>query len=85
MGLPVSYDVSNKNRGIFPKVDFSAQKEDTRAILLKTALVRVSCIQIIQVRDQTTAKVFGKVDTFWTYQASTKKVSLGVDGTGAGG
>ena len=54
--------------GVFSKVDFSAQKEDTRAILLKTALVRVSCIQIIQVRDQTTAKVFGKVDTFWTYQ-----------------
>ena len=52
----------------FSKVDFSAQKEDTRAILLKTALVHVSCIQIIQVRGKTTAKVFGKVDTFWTYQ-----------------
>ena len=37
--------------------------------MLKTALVHVSCIQIIQVRDKTTAKVFGKVDTFWTYQA----------------
>ena len=61
-----------KKLGYFPKVGFSAQKEDTRAILLKTALVRVSCIQIIQVRDQTTAKVFEKVDTFWTYQPLTQ-------------
>jgi hypothetical protein len=48
--------------GIFP-----AQKRDTRAILLKTALVRVSYIQNTQIRGETTAKVFGKVDTFWTY------------------
>jgi hypothetical protein len=38
------------------------------AILLKTALVCVSCIQNTQIRGETTAKVFGKVDTFWTYQ-----------------
>jgi hypothetical protein len=31
-------------------------------------LVRVSCIQNTQIRGETTAKVFGKVDTFWTYQ-----------------
>jgi hypothetical protein len=31
-------------------------------------LVRVSCIQNTQIREETTAKVFGKVDTFWTYQ-----------------
>jgi hypothetical protein len=31
------------------------------------ALVRVSCIQNTQIRGETTAKVFGKVDTFWTY------------------
>jgi hypothetical protein len=30
---------------IFPKSQISAQKQDTRAILLKTVLVRVSCIQ----------------------------------------
>jgi hypothetical protein len=35
---------------------------------LKTALVRVSCIQNTQIRGETIAKVFGKVDTFWTYQ-----------------
>jgi hypothetical protein len=56
--------------GIFPESWISAQKRDTRAILLKTALVRVSCIQNIQIRGETTAKVFGKVDTFWTYHAS---------------
>jgi hypothetical protein len=54
--------------GIFPKSQISAQKQDTRAILLKTALVRVSCIQNTQIRGETIAKVFGKVDTFWTYQ-----------------
>jgi hypothetical protein len=52
----------------FPKSWISAQKRDTKAILLKTALVRVSCIQNIQIRGETIAKVFGKVDTFWTYQ-----------------
>jgi hypothetical protein len=36
------------------------------------ALVHVSCIQNIQIRGETTAKVFGKVDTFWTYQYPTK-------------
>ena len=37
------------------------------AILLKTAPVRVSSIQIMQVRVQKRAKVFGKVDTTETY------------------
>jgi hypothetical protein len=60
--------------GIFPKSQFSAQKRDTRAILLKTALVRISCIQNTQIRGKTIAKVFGKVDTFWTYQSSPSKV-----------
>ena len=53
--------------GVFPKSRFSAQKRDTRAILLKTALAHVSSIQNTQVRIKTTAKMFGKVDTFWTY------------------
>ena len=52
----------------FPESWISAQKRDTRAVLLKTALVRVSCIQNTQIRGKTIAKVFGKVDTFWTYQ-----------------
>jgi hypothetical protein len=54
--------------GFFPKSWISAQKQDTKAILLKIALVRVSCIQNTQIRGETIAKVFGKVDTFWTYQ-----------------
>jgi hypothetical protein len=54
--------------GIFPKSWISAQKRDTRAIPLKIALVRVSCIQNTQIRGETIAKVFRKVDTFWTYQ-----------------
>jgi hypothetical protein len=54
--------------GIFLELRLSAQKQDIKAILLKTALVRVSCIQITQIRGKTIAKVFGKVDTFWTYQ-----------------
>jgi hypothetical protein len=54
--------------GIFPKSWISAQKQDTRAILLKTALVCVSFIQNTQIRGETTMKVFGKVDMFWTYQ-----------------
>jgi hypothetical protein len=53
---------------IFTESWISAQKRDTKAILLKTALVRVSCIQNTQIRGKTTAKRFGKVDTFWTYQ-----------------
>jgi hypothetical protein len=54
--------------GIFPESWISAQKRDTRAILLKTMLVHVSCIQNTQIRGETIAKGFGKVDTFWTYQ-----------------
>jgi hypothetical protein len=49
---------------IFTGSWISAQKQDTRAILLKTASVRVSCIQNTQIRGETIAKVFGKVDTF---------------------
>jgi hypothetical protein len=54
--------------GFFLKVGFFQKKQDTRAILLKTALVHVSCIQNTQIRGETTTKVFGKVDTFWMYQ-----------------
>jgi hypothetical protein len=54
--------------GIFLESWISAQKQDTRAILLKTAWVRVSCIQNTQIRGETIAKMFGKVGTFWTYQ-----------------
>jgi hypothetical protein len=49
---------------IFTESWISAQKRDTRAILLKTALVRVSCNQNTQIRGETIVKVFGKVDTF---------------------
>jgi hypothetical protein len=55
----------------FPESQISAQKQDTRAILLKTTLIRVSCVQNTQIRGETTTKVFGKVDTFWTYQCSS--------------
>ena len=51
----------------FPESWISAQKRDTGTVLLKTALVCVSCIQNTQIRGKTIAKVFGKVDTFWTY------------------
>jgi hypothetical protein len=61
--------------GIFPESWISAQKRDTRAILLKTMLVRVSCIQNTQIRGETIAKVFGKVDTFWTYQSTSSKIT----------
>jgi hypothetical protein len=54
--------------GIFPESRNSAQKQDTGAILLKTTLVHVSCIQNTQIRGETIAKVFGKLDMFWTYQ-----------------
>jgi hypothetical protein len=54
--------------GIFPESRISAQKWDTRAILQKTALVPVACIQNTQIRGETIAKVFGKIDTFCTYQ-----------------
>jgi hypothetical protein len=52
----------------FPKVGFLHKNKTPGAILLKTALVRVSCIQNTQIRGETIAKVFGKVNTFWTYQ-----------------
>jgi hypothetical protein len=52
---------------IFTESWISAQKRDTRAILLKMVLVRVSCIQNTEIRGETTTKVFGKVDTFWMY------------------
>jgi hypothetical protein len=54
---------------IFTESWISAQKQDSRAILLKTASVRVSCIQNTQIRGETIAKVFGKVNTFWTYHS----------------
>ena len=57
-----------QNPEVFPESWISAQKRDTRTVLLKTALVCVSCIQNTQIRGKTIAKVFGKVDTFWTYQ-----------------
>jgi hypothetical protein len=42
--------------------------------LLKTALVRVSFIQNTQIRGETIAKVFWKVDTFWMYQTPLAEV-----------
>ena len=46
---------------------YFCKKNNTMAILLKTALVRVSSIQIMQVRVQNKAEVFGKEDTLETY------------------
>jgi hypothetical protein len=43
--------------------------------MLKTALVRVSYIQNTQIRGETIAKVFGKVDTFWMYHRVAEKDS----------
>jgi hypothetical protein len=51
----------------------SAQKQDTRAILIKIASIRFSCIQNTQIRGETIAKVFRKVDTFWTYHPAGSK------------
>jgi hypothetical protein len=42
--------------------------------------VRVSCIQNTQIREETIAKVFGKVDTFWTYQRVPLKFTQFMDG-----
>ena len=44
------------------------------AILLKTTSIRVSSIQIMQVRLQNRGKVFGKVDTLETYQGGINKI-----------
>jgi hypothetical protein len=43
---------------------------------LKTTLVRVSCIQNTQIRGETTAKVFEKVDMFWTYQQQSQATKV---------
>jgi len=43
-------------------------KNNTMAILLKIASVRVSSIQSCKLESKTRAKVFGKVDTTETYQ-----------------
>jgi hypothetical protein len=58
----------------FPESWISAQKRDTRAILLETTFVRVSCSQNTQIRGKTTAKGFRKVDMFWTYQVSIARL-----------
>ena len=50
-----------------PRIFIFCTKNNTMAVLLKTASVRVSSIQIIQVRVQNKGKVFGKVDTTETY------------------
>ena len=67
-------------RGLFPsktfclfflefsvKVLFLHNNKTPIANLLKTASVYVSSNQIVQIRDKTIAKVFGKVDMFETY------------------
>jgi hypothetical protein len=46
------------------KVGFLHKNETPEQFLLKTASVRVSCIQNTQIRGETIAKVFGKVDIF---------------------
>jgi hypothetical protein len=62
--------------GFFLKVGFLHIDKNTRAILLKIALVCVSCIQNTQIRGDTTAKVFGKVDMFWMYQTRASRATL---------
>ena len=51
-----------------PRIFIFCSKNNTMAVLLKTASVRVSSIQIIQVIVQNKGKVFGKVYTTETYQ-----------------
>jgi hypothetical protein len=63
VGLLVKYEFSSIFWD-FSESWISAQKQDTWAILLKTALVHVSYIQNKQIREEKIAKVFGKVDTF---------------------
>jgi hypothetical protein len=73
---------------IFPESWISAQIRDTRAILLKTASVHVSCTQNTHIRGETIAKVFRKVDIFWTFQFSCQGEYIGgrvVSGGGPGG
>ena len=71
--LPDPWLISSKNSFLIFR-EFSAdflflhKNKTPNAILLKTASVRVSSNQILQIRAKTTAKVFGKVHTFATYQ-----------------
>jgi hypothetical protein len=67
MGLLVKYDFCSIFRDFSWKLDFCT-KTRHQGNLLKTALVHVSCIRNTQIIGETTTKVFGKVDTFWTYQ-----------------
>jgi hypothetical protein len=61
------------------KVGFLHKNETPEQFLLKIALVRVSCIQNTQIRGETIAKVFGKVDTFWTYQYQSEGSLIGLN------
>ena len=53
---------------VIPRTFVFCTINNTMAVLLKTASVRVSFIQIMQVKVQTRANVFGKVDMLETYQ-----------------
>ena len=53
---------------VIPRTFVFCTINNTMAVLLKTTSVRVSFIQIMQVRVQNKGKVFGKVDTLETYQ-----------------
>ena len=52
-------------------------KNNSMAVLLKTASVRVSSIQNMQVESKTRGKVFGKVDTTETYQLPGELITEG--------
>ena len=50
------------------------KRKTPNAILLKTASVRVSSKQFIKNQRQSSSKVFGKVDTFATYQPPSSPI-----------
>ena len=53
---------------VIPRTFVFCTINNTMAVLLKTAPVRVSFIQSCKLESKTRAKVFGKVDTLETYQ-----------------
>ena len=61
------YKKSSQNFVPFRELLF-LHKNNTMVVLLKTTLVRVSFIQIMQIRVQNNRKLLGKVDMMETYQ-----------------
>ena len=68
-------DIKNPRKVSFHSENFHfCTKNNTMVVLLKTASVRVSFIQIMQIIAKTIAKALGKVDTTKTYHISTPSV-----------